>query len=495
MDHLPLIVLSADRPPELQDTGANQTVRQNGIYGTFVRWERTIPCPTEEISPEYVLATIDHAVYRASGVGSGPVHLNFQFREPLVPNLVNPVSADYLSSVMQWREQEKPYTVYSESRRLCSDLELSEIAKLISNAKSGLLVIGRLKQTVDELRGIVALSERLGWPVVTDIGSGLRLGQGIVNHLPHFDLTLLNEAATLRFDCILHLGGPLVSKRITEFIGAQACPYIAVHESPERQDCGNPVTARVVANISLFVKALQSMLARKTHEAAATLAFGRNRDVEKLLCDSLDSGPLCEPIVPRIIARHIDKEHALFLASSLTVRDFDMYAPCDGPHVPVGCNRGASGIDGTVASAVGFANGLSKPTTLVIGDTALLHDLNSLALLRDKNTQPVTIVVINNGGGAIFSMLPVADLSIDVVGGGTFEKLFLQKHSFDFKAAAEMFGLAHASPPDAEEFRNVYAKSTNSGKSSVIELRFDWQESRRVRLELRDAIKSILSQS
>lgn len=493
MDHLPMIVLSADRPPELHDTGANQTINQRGIFGSFVRWEQTIPCPTESIRPDFVLTTIDQAVFRSTGSNAGPVHLNFQFREPLIPDVTKTAMAEYVAGLAPWRGQEQPLTTYSHSAATTSEAEISDIAKLVSNARLGLMVVGRLKQTVDEQRNMVALSERLGWPVVTDIGSGLRLGHGVAGHLPHFDLTLLGGIADLRYDCILHLGGPLVSKRITEFIGAQTGPYMVVHDSPERQDCGNPVTVRVVANVSMFAKTLRSILAGQRHETKATPAALRNREVDRILRDVLDSAPLTEPLIPRVITRQIDKTHALFLASSLTVRDFDMYAPCDGAQVPVGCNRGASGIDGTVASAVGFARGLNKPTTLVIGDTALLHDLNSVALLKDTHTPPVTIVVINNGGGAIFSLLPVAELGTDAASDGTFEKIFLQEHTFVFKAAAEMFGLQYANPRETTEFRGAYEQFINSGKPGLIELQFDWRESRRARLDLRDKIKTVLS--
>jgi 2-succinyl-5-enolpyruvyl-6-hydroxy-3-cyclohexene-1-carboxylate synthase len=487
MDHLPMIVLSADRPPELQDTGANQTIKQSGIFGSFVRWEETLPCPTESIPAEFILTTIDQAVFRATHVNPGPVHLNCQFREPLLPDPRKAVDDNYTSSIRRWRSHTEPHTVYSTDSPHTSGDEFDRITKPISAAKSGLLVVGRLKQTEDEISTIVTLSERLGWPVVTDIGSGLRLGQGISNHFPYFDLTLVCDAGKHQFDCILHLGGPLVSKRVNEFIASQKSEYVVVNEYPERQDVGHCATRRIVAPVGAFASILSSRLIGTRAKSGRSIE-DRNTAVKDILNRQIDSGTFSELPVPRIVGRAISREHALFLASSLTVRDFDMYAPTDGPRVPVGCNRGASGIDGTVASAVGFAHGLNKPTTLVIGDTALLHDLNSLALLRDEKTPPLTIVVVNNGGGAIFSMLPVSE-SVDA---GTFEKLFLQRHTLDFRAAAKMFGLTYANPTDASRFREAYGIATAGGKPSLIELRFDWRESRRVRLELREKIITAL---
>ena len=491
MDHLPLIVLSADRPPELQETGANQTIQQSGIFGSFVRWEQTMPCPTESIAPGFVLTTIDQAVYRAIGQNAGPVHLNFQFREPLAPDANKPAAREYRSGLARWMSNGRAYTTYAGSSAMISEADVADIAPEIASAQSGLLVVGRLKQTADQDRSVAELARQLGWPVVADIGSGLRLGQTVDNHIAYFDLALLGKATEMHCDCIVHLGGPLVSKRVAEFIASQKTEYIVVNNHPDRQDIGHSVTRRIVADIGAFASSLASHLGVIKGGHGKSMA-ARDMAITQLLEGEIDNGAFCELTVPRVVTREIGADSAIFLASSLTVRDFDMYAPCDGPRVPVGCNRGASGIDGTVASAVGFARGLNRPTTLVIGDTALLHDLNSLSLLRADDVPPITIVVVNNGGGAIFSMLPVADSPSAIARGGTLEQLFLQQHSFDFRSAAEMFGLVYLQPSDTAGFRKAYKDAIASGKPRLIELRFDWRESRRVRLDLRDKVRAIL---
>jgi 2-succinyl-5-enolpyruvyl-6-hydroxy-3-cyclohexene-1-carboxylate synthase len=231
-----------------------------------------------------------------------------------------------------------------------------------------------------------------------------------------------------------------------------------------------------------------------------------NRAVAETLATNLHKlDALCEPLVPGIIASELPSEHALFLASSMPIRDFDLFAPTGGRSVKVGCNRGASGIDGTVASAVGFARGLGRPGTLVIGDLALLHDLNSLILLANQTTPTVTIVVINNGGGAIFSLLPVASLSKDVTSAilddkpesfekEIIEKLFLTTHSFRFESAAGMFGLAYHNPSTALEFRRTYREAVRGNKSTLIELTFDWRETRTIRRDLQEQIIAGLKQ-
>jgi 2-succinyl-5-enolpyruvyl-6-hydroxy-3-cyclohexene-1-carboxylate synthase len=176
---------------------------------------------------------------------------------------------------------------------------------------------------------------------------------------------------------------------------------------------------------------------------------------------------LNEPLVAHLISRHIPEGHGLYVASSMPIRDLDTYAATDGPFVPVVANRGASGIDGTVATAAGFARGSGRPVTLLIGDLALLHDLNSLAMLREL---PAVVVVLNNDGGAIFSFLPVARHE------QSFEPYFGTPQGVSFKGAAKMFGLAYDLPRTAEEFAQVYRTTRSHYAPTLIEVRTDREE-------------------
>jgi 2-succinyl-5-enolpyruvyl-6-hydroxy-3-cyclohexene-1-carboxylate synthase len=171
-----------------------------------------------------------------------------------------------------------------------------------------------------------------------------------------------------------------------------------------------------------------------------------------------------EPLVARSVSRNVPANHGLVVASSMPVRDLDTYAASDGAPVPVAANRGASGIDGTVATAAGFARGHGRPVTLLIGDLALLHDLNSLAMLRDVR---VVVVVLNNDGGGIFSFLPVASRK------HYFEPYFGTPQGVDFGPAAQMFGLGYERPETAEGFVESYRKACTRGSSTLIEVRTD----------------------
>ena len=199
---------------------------------------------------------------------------------------------------------------------------------------------------------------------------------------------------------------------------------------------------------------------RSWREAAEKVDGYLNRSFE-------ETKGLNEPLVARLISQQIPDEHALAVASSMPVRDLDTYAAPDGAPVPVAANRGASGIDGTVASAAGFARGSGRPLTLLIGDLALLHDLNSLAMLRDL---PVVVVVLNNDGGAIFSFLPVARHR------EFFEPYFGTPHGVSFEHAAAMFDLDHQHPRSATEFVEAYRAACAQDTPSLIEVTTDREE-------------------
>ena len=189
---------------------------------------------------------------------------------------------------------------------------------------------------------------------------------------------------------------------------------------------------------------------------------------ERAVAKALSVDELSEPGVARAISRLTPEGHGLVVASSMSIRDVDAFAVADGPMLRVTANRGASGIDGTVATAAGFALGVGRPTTLLIGDLALLHDLNSLAILREA--PPVTVVVLNNDGGGIFNFLPIAGRE------GLFEPYFGTPHGFGFEDAARLFGLAYVQPSSMGEFNSAYTKAAKGMTSSIIEVRTDREE-------------------
>ncbi len=405
VDGVPMILLTADRPPELRQTGANQTVDQPDIFGDYVRWRFDLPAPDPGIDPAMVLTTVDQAVYRSRRSPSGPVHLNLMFREPFLPD----GDEEATGGPASWRSSARPYTRYAATKPAVDETEVGPIRDALGPVERGLIVAGRLASR-EQGEAVVELAEALGWPLLPDIGSQIRLGPSSPNVIAHYDALLASEdfAGAHAPETVLHVGGRALSKRLEKFLAAgRPDPYVVVRENPFRLDPSHRVTHSVEADVVDFCASLGNALARKPPENGWLSAWreasdGVGRALNLLLPETAE---LTEPLVARLVSRHTPEGHGLVVGNSMPIRDLDTFAATGGAPLPVAANRGASGIDGTVATTAGFSRGLGAPVTLVLGDLSLLHDLNSLAMLRDLS---VTVVVINNDGGGIFSFLPVA---------------------------------------------------------------------------------------
>ncbi|MEM6645523.1 MAG: 2-succinyl-5-enolpyruvyl-6-hydroxy-3-cyclohexene-1-carboxylic-acid synthase, partial [Bacteroidota bacterium] len=463
---VPMILLTADRPPELRDTGANQTIDQPGIYGSYVRWQFDMPAPSADVPAAFVLTTVDQAVHRAKRQGGGPVHLNAMFREPLAPADDGFDAEAYVEPLGAWRDHRKPYTQYSTPRVGLGSSEVEALEATLSQAERGLVVLGELT-TREEAEAAVRWAEHLGWPVCADVLSQARGLQG-ATLIVHHDILLAHRAFADAHapDVVVHFGRRATSKRLLQFLERTRPPYIWVKPPPNRLDPRHQTAWQIEADIATFCEQVQPTSAVGR---AWTMSWvdAAERAAKQSKAHLHAANHLTEPAVAEAIAQHIDPTHGLYLAASMPVRDVELVGGAVDAALVV-ANRGASGIDGTVASAVGLAVGLERPVTLLIGDLALLHDLNSLALAR-HSPHPVTIVVINNDGGGIFSFLPIAQHD-DV-----FEPYFGTPHGLDFAHAAAQFGLAYHRPTTVEAFTAAYCEGMAT-ENTLIEVQTDRDE-------------------
>ncbi len=487
---IPLIVLIADRPPELKEAAANQTMNQSNLYGRFVRWNFDMPCPDEQIPPEFVLTTIDQALNRALSSPPGPVHLNCMFREPLAPTGSNKDYSDYLVNLSGWLKNDRAFTAYSRTGLLLPEEQLKKPAEIISATKSGLIAVGKVSAT--ESKMLESLAIRLGWPVVPDIASGLRLGPEFSeNIISYFDLMLSADNTLLSdIDTVIQFGGQPVSKRLLNSLNLfRPKHYLQIASHAEREDPNHQVTHRLECSIASFCEGLENEIQQQGTSELAQALSKKSKRIDKTLNNILGSNDtISEPAVSRAISKQIAEGAALFLGNSLPVREMNMFAAVDGNSASVEYNRGVSGIDGTVATAVGYANGLKVPVTLVVGDLTFLHDLNSLKLVHDS-TFPITIVVFNNDGGGIFSFLPVASQTKD------FEKFFGTPHGLSFKHVAGQFGLDYFRPESIKEFSQCYIACQSSNKSSIIEVTTNRSANFKLHQEITAALKKVLAGS
>lgn len=474
VDGVPLLLLTADRPPELRDTGANQTIDQVKIFGDYVRWQMDVPPPTDEIDPAFVLTTVDQALHRAVRTPPGPVHVNCTFRKPLEP-VETDASIAVPAVIEEWAADTDPYTRYPTPILTSPGPQVETLVKALGGIEKGLVVSGRLDSAA-AADAVQRIATRLGWPLVPDLTSRLRLGaEGGAGRVPYGDLVLTSEAfrAAHGPEAVVQVGGRFISKRLRLFL--QDCApdvWAVVRPNPARIDPGHCVTHHVEADIPSFADALIARLDDVPDQTPWSSAWltASDRAESVLQRHANDADVLTEPLVARALSRETPSGHVLVAASSMPVRDLNRHGSAEGRSGPVYANRGASGIDGTVATAAGVAEGRNGPVTLLIGDLALWHDLNSLALLQDRS---VVVVVVNNDGGGIFHFLPIRKHK-------EFDPYFTTPHGRDFEDAAATFNLPYRQPKTPAAFRAAYKAACESGGSALLELRTDRAANRRI---------------
>jgi 2-succinyl-5-enolpyruvyl-6-hydroxy-3-cyclohexene-1-carboxylate synthase len=482
----PMLILTANRPPELWDCGANQTIDQTHLFGRFTRWFQRLSCPTVEIDPAYVLSTVDQALRLALSTPAGPVHIDCPFREPLAP-INDPVDfTDYLLPIGAWLTGSAPSTSFADSTMPAQHTTLESIALELNQSTRGLLVVGRLDRA-RQVSSLVQLAGRLNWPVIADIQSGLRTSHALPQLIAYADLILSFRSGEPEPVTVLHIGDQPTSKRLHRYLSRIPLErYVHVVSHDRGSDPNSIVTDRIVMDTGTFCDLMLPLVSGPKDTQWLDSWRSQSARVADSLESELDTSPtLTEPLAARLVARHAPENTGLWVASSMPIRDLDSFAAPDNAPLSVGANRGASGIDGAIASACGFAAGLKAPVTALIGDLAALHDLNSLTMVA-QSSQPVVIVILNNNGGGIFHFLPVA--ACDDV----FERCFAAGHGFTFADAARQFGLSYQAPTTPEQFTTNLTRLYSEKASGIIEVPTDRRENHAHHLALIAAVQQRL---
>ena len=470
--HVPLIALTADRPPELRDTGANQAIDQIRLFATYPRWFVDFPCPSAEIDTSFVLTTVDQAVHRATGSPAGPVHLNCPYREPLAPSRL----AGKLPEISdRWLRSRSPYTEYRAGAGEADPGAISELTDEARRVRRGIMIVGELP-TLEDARAVTSLASQIGWPVFADITSQMRLGDTPSNIVrrPHF--VCAANAGAAEPELVLRLGGPVSSKEIRGYPDSVDARIVAVVDHQERRDPSHRVSTVIQASTRAFCRALAGAATSPDRDWLDSWT-GADERIDFALRAQIDSlSAISEPGVAAAVTRLLPEDNALFVASSMPIRDVDMFGSSSGALRRIAANRGASGIDGTAATAFGYHLGAGCPVTLLIGDLALLHDLNSLALVQGR---PVIVVAINNGGGGIFNFLPIAEHA------EVFEPWFTSPHIWSFEHAASMFGIHYDRPGSPLDFERSYAAAVRTGRAALIEVVTERRSNRLLHADLR----------
>ena len=479
MDNVPLIILSADRPPELIDVGANQAIFQQDIYGVYPRLALNLPPPGSETMVSDLLSQID-ALYDASTVNRpGPVHLNCQFREPLLPD--NSDSAENSLDELKWQRSNTRFTKQINQPLSLPTEKLQSVVKNFEAGKRGLIVVGR---SVDKQynSAILQLADTLHLPVLPDVQSQLRF-TAHTHIINHFDLALLSdELRQLKPDFVIHFGGAFTSKRLLQYLDYPDIYYCSVKVTPECIDPNHQVSVEFQADIGDFCHQMASIHSERDAHWLTTWQSSAEHTARFVSSLLNDQSQISEPAMAYQLSKFIPSSHALMLANSMSIREMEMFASPGHFQGKIFANRGSSGIDGLLATAAGYVAGAASPVTLLIGDLAFLHDLNSLQLI--KSTQhPIILVIINNDGGGIFNFLPVRD-ETDV-----FETFFGTPHGLTLEHAAALFELPYASPNSMDEFQSTYNQATRKPESILIELFSNRTENHRFHQQIFESLR------
>jgi len=477
---IPLIVLTADRPPELRDVGAGQTIDQIKLYGDAVKWFVELGVPDAGAERlRWVRSLACRAYWTAVSGRPGPVHINIPLREPLV--LDAPLPEDEPGGGGKphghpWLIQETsgPSSPAALPRR-------DEFSRTV-------FVVGELGPNPELGRKLADFAARARVPLLADPLSGARSGPAAI---AHFDLLLRDRelAAQLTPDVVCRIGDLPTSKPLRTWIaGLEHAHHILFAPDERWSDPSARVTQRIVGS-------LEDLLERVTHDEVIVddsdwLDRWTRADsvVAHAIAEPLIAAGLSEPATVTALAQFLPPSATLFVGASMPIRDVEEFFPTLHEPPRVLANRGANGIDGTVSSAFGVTAATDGEVVLVLGDITLAHDIGGLLATRRLGLK-LTIVLINNDGGGIFNFLPVSSQ------GAVFEQHIATPAGLDFRHAAALYGLRHDLATSFEEFAGALMGALSGSASTIIEVRTERVANRQLHADVEAAALAALAHS
>ena len=480
---VPLIVLSADRPHTLLHVGAPQTVDQHKIFGTAVNYYEELAVPQESHYYTYPRQVARKAYMKAMDTKKGPVHINVPLFEPLVPEL----SRNHFEAGRSSFKVVKPNYrgVFGCDNRnnlahLNNDIDIAhgnngtnEINDLLERYERILILAGP-QIDIDEANTIRSFGEAVQAPILADPLSNVRRRynsadnqsnkEGIDTNnvvISTYDALLAGQALwhELKPDCVIQFGQIVVSKRVQQMIASWTdVEYIEVNPTMDSMNPTGKTTMHVQASIDVFTH-----LYGKNNNSDTYLNIWRRLEQagKKQLSLAIDEPHCFEGRTIRELQKQIPEDGQVFVANSMTIRDFDYFWFSGESKAVLYGNRGVNGIDGTISTALGLAvNG--RPTYLVTGDLSLFHDLNGLAVAKTHNLN-LTIILHNNDGGGIFEYLPQK-------GTKHFDYLFSTSQGLDYSGAAKLYGCGYTKISSPDELSSVLAKIGQESGVHIIEI-------------------------
>jgi 2-succinyl-5-enolpyruvyl-6-hydroxy-3-cyclohexene-1-carboxylate synthase len=456
---IPLVVITADRPHELREVGAPQAIDQIHLYGKHVKEFYEMPLPEKDSSMiRYVRMTCGRAVSTARCHPSGPVHLNFPFRDPLIPNLDQ-------NGLFTTQERSNQYVQTEIGKWTLDKRKFEEIATKLTENNNGVIICGPLDEDGFQ-DDIVRLAEKLKFPIIADPLSQLRSGSHNGNLIIDcYDNFLRNETAKkhLKPEMILRFGAMPVSKALSIFLKENhEAIHIVVDGGNGWRDPSALASEMVFCDENVFCESISNIIPVKEMNQFMQNWIRINEIAREQMLTVRNHSDMDEGKLFSLLADILPENCTLFVGNSMPIRDLDSFFFFNDKCIRVMANRGANGIDGIISSAMGAAV-YSNRMYLVLGDLTFYHDLNGLLAAKLLNID-ITIIVINNNGGGIFSFLPQANHPKN------FELLFGTPLNIDFEYVVKMYDGSFTRITSWDELTTILSQQSESKGLKVLEI-------------------------
>lgn len=481
MAGVPLVVITADRPPELRHSGANQTIDQVKMFGDHVLWAVDAGLPERDAPPaalRSVRTLAARSVGVANGLRKGPVHINFPFRKPLEP------APPYRPSF-----EVGPGSSVEHGVLMPSAGQLDRMAELVAAHERGWIICGPWAGAAPSglVKAVAEMGRRTGYPILADPLSGLRFGahSETAQVAGHYESFLQHATDFEAPEVVIRLGAMPTSKYLNEYL-ARAAPrhQVLIRSSGVWADDSHRVQWFLQVDEAAFCRGLAGRVDRGAGDWAASVMAEERRCAgvqrEFLEAKWFDAAAVaaCVDALP--------EGANLVAGNSLPIRHVDQFVGPDRKHIQVFGNRGASGIDGVTSTAMGVAAAdPNAPTMLLIGDVSFYHDMNGLLAAKKHHLENITIVLLNNGGGGVFRRLPIAE------DHAQFERLFLTPPELDFGHAATLYGLEYVRIDDGDRagLTQALKRAVRGMKATIVEVRTDGARDEALRRKLNEAFQ------
>ena len=446
---IPLVIVTADRPSELQGTGALQTIDQTNIFGIYPKISINLPTPRNKPQLlEIMYKKVFDAMHIITKAPQGVIHINFPFDDPLHPITIKKDQTSEINNLIKklkkrlknTRESQQKYSIQ------LNNTTKNILEKALTISTRGIIVCGPNNNSFSS-DDIILFSEKTGFPILADPLSQVRTGNhNLTNIIDNHDLFLKNKtlAKSLTPDLIIRVGMTPTSKTLLQYLNDKKNATQIILNPFSFSDPNHSANFHIKENPNILLKMLQTQN-NKPNKIWQKLW----QDIQIQTLNTINkffekTDVISEPSTYIDLHKSLPQKTILYLSNSMPIRDTDMFFP-KRQGIKIFGNRGSSGIDGMISSATGAATQTQSPVILLIGDIAFLHDLNSLLLCA--NTQPnLTIIILNNNGGGIFSFLPQSKFK------KYFKNLFLTPHDLTFKDAADLFQIPYWAPTSRKIF-------------------------------------------